>query len=293
MKRAEIDRRFDEIVAFSEVEKFLDTPVKRYSSGMYVRLAFSVAAHLEPEILVIDEVLAVGDARFQKKCLSKMEEVGQSGRTVIFVSHNMSLVRSLCSRAVLLDAGRVVMDAPVDDVAAKYLSEGAMQPVARSSWRGENAPHNRSARMSSVALRCDDGDASDLTIDAPFHVDLEFEVMQPESVVGITLVLHDVEGTCIFSSIGNREPRWYGKPMPAGRYRSRCTVPANLLNAGTFSLSVIMFGEGFSDPITVRDVLLFRLRDSEALRRGFSGVWSGAVRPALDWITTESDEQGT
>ena len=287
MTRTEIRRKFDDIVAFAEVEKFLDTPVKRYSSGMYVRLAFSVAAHLEPEILVIDEVLAVGDARFQKKCLGKMEEVGRSGRTVLFVSHNMTAVRTLCNRAVLLDEGRVAMDGPVTEVAAHYLGAGIQQQLATGrTWTGENAPRNGSARLRSVSVRSGDESAPDLTIDSPFHVDVEFEVTQPNAVVGMTLVLHDAEGTCIFSSIANREPRWYGKPMPVGPYRSRCTIPANLLNAGTFSLTVIVFGEGFSDALTLRDVLLFRVDDSDALRRGYSGAWSGAVRPALDWITT-------
>src|SRR5262249_15284152 len=133
MPKTEIDRKFDEIVAFAEVERFIDTPVKHYSSGMYLRLAFAVAAHLEPEVLIVDEVLAVGDASFQKKCLNKMEDVGHQGRTVLFVSHNMPAVTRLCKRVLLVDGGRVVEDGPATHVVSAYLKSG-MGTTARREW---------------------------------------------------------------------------------------------------------------------------------------------------------------
>src|SRR6188508_439786 len=146
MRREEISKKFDEIVDFAEIEEFLDTPVKRYSSGMYVRLAFAVAAHLEPEILVVDEVLAVGDAQFQKKCLGKMGEVARGGRTVLFVSHNMSAINRLCSRGVLLDAGRVVFDGPAVNATAAYL-HGAGERGAGQEWSPDQAPGSDSVKL--------------------------------------------------------------------------------------------------------------------------------------------------
>lgn len=152
MRRAEIDRKFDEIVAFSEVEKFLDTPVKRYSSGMYVRLAFAVAAHLEPEILIVDEVLAVGDAAFQKKCMGKMDDVAQEGRTILFVSHNMNAIQRLCSRSLLLEQGRLVKDGPTSEIIGQYLAEGA-SAAPPESWLDATAVNRKGsgqARVTSV-----------------------------------------------------------------------------------------------------------------------------------------------
>jgi lipopolysaccharide transport system ATP-binding protein len=171
MTRAEVKRKFDEIVAFAEIEKFLDTPVKRYSSGMYVRLAFAVAAHLEPEILLVDEVLAVGDAGFQKKSLGKMDEVAKTGRTVLFISHNMSMVQRLCDRGLLLDRGRVSRSGPISDVVAHY------QAMDQCAELGHFNPHNREgvgwARVSDVRMFDDEGQAANT---APSDAGLVFEV---------------------------------------------------------------------------------------------------------------------
>src|SRR5438094_366500 len=162
MKRSEIDRKFDEIVAFSEIEKFLETPVKHYSSGMYTRLAFAVAAHLEPEILLVDEVLAVGDARFQKKCLNKMHDVGHQGRTVLFVSHNMPAITRLCARTILLDEGSVLHDGPSHQVVSAYLNSGLGTTAAREWPDPAKAPGGEVARLRAVRVRTEEGRITDV-----------------------------------------------------------------------------------------------------------------------------------
>ena len=162
MKRVEIRRKFDEIVAFAEIERFIDTPVKHYSSGMYMRLAFAVAAHLEPEILLVDEVLAVGDARFQKKCLNKMQDVGQQGRTVLFVSHNMPAITRLCERAILLDGGRVLQDGPSHRVVSTYLNSEVGTMAVREWPDPATAPGGEVARLRSVRVRTEDGQITDV-----------------------------------------------------------------------------------------------------------------------------------
>ncbi len=175
MSRAEIKRKFDEIVDFAEVEKFLDTPVKRYSSGMYVRLAFAVAAHLEPEILIVDEVLAVGDADFQKKCLDKMDDAGHAGRTLFFVSHNMQAVTRLCQRCVLLQDGMVKLDGPTHQVASAYLSSGRETPAAREWSELSKAPGDEVVRLCAVRVRSEHGELVD-TVDIRRPVGIELEV---------------------------------------------------------------------------------------------------------------------
>src|ERR1044071_5688510 len=181
MRKAEIEQKFDEIVAFAEVERFIDTPVKRYSSGMYLRLAFAVAAHLEPEILLVDEVLAVGDAAFQRKCLGKMEDVGQQGRTVLFVSHNMPAVTRLCPRTVLLDRGRVLADGPSYEVVSAYLNSGLGTTAAREWPEPSEAPGNEIARLCAVRVKTEDGEVCDAAdIRRPVGVEIEFEVRSEE-----------------------------------------------------------------------------------------------------------------
>ncbi len=179
MTRVEIKAKFDEIVAFSEVERFLDTPVKRYSSGMYVRLAFAVAAHLEPEILIVDEVLAVGDANFQKKCLSKMQDVGQGGRTVLFVSHSMPAITRLCTRAILLNEGRVLSDGPTAQVVSAYLGSGLNGAATREWPDPAKAPGNHVARLRAVRVLTGDSaltDAVDIRLE--IRIILDFDVLQ-------------------------------------------------------------------------------------------------------------------
>jgi lipopolysaccharide transport system ATP-binding protein len=285
MDRAYVDRRFDEIVEFAGVERYIDTVVKRYSSGMYLRLAFAVAAHLEPEILIIDEVLAVGDAQFQKKCLGKMRSVSEEGRTVLFVSHNLTAVRTLCTRALLLQDGTVAADASAADVVNAYVADVS---DARWSWNAvEGKPsQNETAAITAIAIRNPAGaDLTDVTTSTQFTIDIDFNIRHDQAFVGLTVVLYDIEHNCVFSSLSNREGTWYGRPMALGAYRARCLVPADLLNAGWFTVDVNLFGKDFTDQRLLRDVLRLEIQDSGRLRGDYYGAYLGAVRPALEWRT--------
>ena len=179
MSRKEIDRKFDDIVDFSDVGKFIDTPVKRYSSGMGLRLAFSVAAHLEPEILMVDEVLAVGDIRFQKKCLGKMGEVAKAGRTVLYVAHNMPAISRLCQRAILMGNGRVIQDGPVHEVISTYLNSGLGTSAVREWPDPGAAPGGDIVRLCAVRVVDEEGDVADsVDIRRPFRIEMEYEVLK-------------------------------------------------------------------------------------------------------------------
>lgn len=291
MSRHEIKRKFDEIVAFAEVERFLDTPVKRYSSGMYVRLAFAVAAHLDPEILIVDEVLAVGDAQFQKKCMGKMEQAGSEGRTVLFVSHNMGAIRGLCTRAIMLQNGRLAHEGSVSDVVNKYL-ESTREANFRRTWTEADAPGNAGLQLHAAQICAADGRlVEQLTTDDAFQVQFDFQVMRENSYAGMTLILYDAENNIIFSSISNVEPNWYGKPMPQGLYRAACTVPAQLLNNGNYYISVNLFEKGYSNAVLVREALRFEIEDGPGLRYDYFGAWSGAIRPRLQWQTEPLKKQ--
>jgi lipopolysaccharide transport system ATP-binding protein len=220
MTRHEIRRRFDEIVAFAEVERFLDTPVKRYSSGMYTRLAFAVASHLEPEIMIVDEVLAVGDAQFQKKCLGRMGEVSREGRTVLFVSHNMSAIKSLCTRALLVDAGRIALDGATDEVVNRYLEAGT--GMGRTGIIPDSAPRysdrNDEARVRRVRLTDLDGnDVNQLYFGQPFRVGLTLDVMKRFDDAHIEISVSTPDGTHVTYSTntdGGRE----GAVLAPGRH---------------------------------------------------------------------------
>lgn len=291
MDRAYVERRFDEIVEFAGVAKFIDTPVKRYSSGMYLRLAFAVAAHLEPDVLIVDEVLAVGDAQFQKKCLGKMSSVSKEGRTVLFVSHNLTAVRTLCTRAILLRQGRVVADGTAAETVGRYLADVRDDLRERVFEDRAAAPQNGAGVIERVRLRPLDAQESDeLTTASAFTIEVDYHTKEPGAYLGFTVVLHDAENNIVFSSIGNREERWYGRPMPLGKYRSTCIVPGNLLNNGTYSASVFMFGQSFRDIYMLNDVLRFEIADSPAIRGDYFGAILGAVRPDLQWSTQALSE---
>src|SRR2546426_5598347 len=199
MNRVEIKRKFDEIVAFSGVEKFIDTPVKRYSSGMYVRLAFAVAAHLEPEILVVDEVLAVGDAEFQKKCLDKMDDVGHTGRTILFVSHNMQAITRLCNRCILLESGKIRMDDHSHRVASAYLTSGFGTSAVREWADLTKAPGDDVVRLSAVRVRTESGGLADsFDIRQSIGIELEYEVLEPGYVFHPHFGLTNDDGILLF-----------------------------------------------------------------------------------------------
>jgi homopolymeric O-antigen transport system ATP-binding protein len=292
MKRREIQSRFDEIVEFSGVQRFIDTPVKRYSSGMSVRLAFSVAAHLEPEILLVDEVLAVGDAEFQRRCLGRMEDLSQSGRTVVFVSHQMQAVTQLCDRAILLDKGQVALDGPSGDIVAEYLQlvEGSS---SERTWTEENAPGDKLARLFAVRVVDEDGDVvSSVDVRKPVGIELTFRVLRDsERAIFPKIKVYDARRNVAFNAL-DTNPRWLS-PSPPGEYSSTAWIPANLLNEGLISIDVGICSVG---PVKLHphagagDVVSFHVRDpgeGGSAKGPFSGQLHGVVRPLLEWTTEE------
>jgi lipopolysaccharide transport system ATP-binding protein len=289
MKRAEIIRRFDEIVAFAEIEKFLDTPVKRYSSGMYVRLAFAIAAHLEPEVLVVDEVLAVGDASFQKKCMGKMDNVAREGRTVVFVSHNMAAVKTLCPRAILLNQGLIEMEGNTPEVVQHYLGTGGAMS-GHMVWLVQQRPGNRSFRINSVTLKALDGSpTSSVEISTGALVEIDFEVIEEGAQAVFLLLLSDLEANDIFWSLSNVEQNYYGKPLRCGRYISTCRLPGDLLNSGVFSISIVGCGAHWGGSFRVDNVLSFSAIDDGVLRGDYFWNYAGPLRPRLEWNTRRGD----
>lgn len=287
MRREEMAKRFDEIVAFSEIGRFIDTPIKRYSSGMYVRLAFAVAAHLEPEILIVDEVLAVGDASFQKKCIGKMAESGREGRTILFVSHNLSAVRAMCGRVILLEGGRVAVDGNPASTIAAYAGASGRSVLVREWPDSEAAPQNATAILRRISVRGEDGAVpGSVSTDVPFRIEVEYEVKEDGGTVGLNLIFYDSQNTCVLASINNHEPNWYGKPMPAGDYRSVCRVPKNLLNDGGFSVNVVLFGKGYSDPVVVGEAITLDVQDGTEVRGDYYGAYACPIRPDFSWETT-------
>jgi homopolymeric O-antigen transport system ATP-binding protein len=288
MRRTEIQRRFDEIVAFAEVDKFIDTPVKHYSSGMYMRLAFSVAAHLEPEILVVDEVLAVGDSAFQKKCLNKMESAGKGGRTVFFVSHSMPAVTRLCSRAILLDSGRVHKDGPAPEVVSSYLRSGLGSMAAREWPDIARAPGNDIVRLLAVRVRSEGEVRDSIDIRRPLSIEMDYEVRSAGSVLVANLHFYNDSGTCLFVS-QELVPEWRGKPRPVGRYRAVAHIPGNFLAEGGV---VVTAAISTTDPVTVHvnepDAVAFQIVDKgtgDTARGDYVGNLPGVIRPMLSWTT--------
>lgn len=289
MKRAEIVHKFDEIVAFAEVEKFLDTPVKFYSSGMYVRLAFAVAAHLEPEILIVDEVLAVGDAAFQKKCLGKIGDIAEKdGRTVLFVSHNMTAVKKLCPRVLLLQNGNLKADGLCQVITSDYLKNSDLNSFIKQWDIDGEAPQNSSIIIKKIYI----GDIYNNHIldfvdtDTDFCFIIQFKVKKEKSSVGLTVIVHDNEEKCIFSSINNTDTKIYNNPINLGLYESKCVIPKHFFNNGVFLFSLNIFGANFSDALMIHDVLRFEIQDGSSLRADYYGNYDGVVRPKLQWSTT-------
>lgn len=287
MRRQEIDARFDEIVEFSGIGPYLDTPVKRYSSGMYVRLAFAVGAHLEPEILIVDEVLAVGDFEFQSKCLRKMQEVSDHGRTVLFVSHDMSAVSRLCPRSILLEQGRILADGPTTDVLGAYLHAGS-HPAGAVEWRERAAaPGNDYVRLRAARVRDRYGAVvGTIEIREPFTIELEYEVLRP----GLRLAPHvgvmTDRGERLFLAYEVNQP-WDGQPRAVGRYTSRALVPGNLLTDGQYYVSAFCYAYETKDVnIEMNEVLAFQIIDTlqPGGARGYMpGRIPGAIRPLLQW----------
>lgn len=289
MKKAEIEEKFDEIVKFSEIEKFLDTPVKRYSSGMYVRLAFAVSAHLDPEILIVDEVLAVGDATFQKKCLGKMGDVAQQGRTVLFVSHNMNAITRLCERTILLDNGHITADGPSASVVGEYLRSD-LGTKAERTWRDiKTAPGNQIVRLCGIRIRNSEGTVSEaIDIREPVSIEMEFVVLSSGSVLVPNYFFFNEEGVHMFAA-NDHDPNWMRTPRPVGRYISTVTIPGDFFSEGTV---VVEAAISTMNPVVVhfneKDAVAFQVIESlksDGARGDYAGPIPGIVRPLFPWKT--------
>lgn len=286
MSRTEIKEKFDEIVAFAEVERFLDTPVKHYSSGMYVRLAFAVAAHLEPEVLIVDEVLAVGDAVFQKKCLGKMEKVANEGRTVIFVSHNMAAIQNLCNRALWIDKGKLLKDEESEYVISSYL-QTSFSSLTIQTWDNiETAPGNEKVRLRRACVRpIDQPTFSVITVKTTFLIEFEYWNLQPDAYLNLSLHIYNEQGIMVFNALPINERVWQGKSMPIGIFRDVCYIPGNLMNDGMHWIELLVVQDETNLIYKYNDILVFDIRDSIEDRGAWYGKWGGAVRPHLEWKT--------
>lgn len=293
MTKKEIDSKFDEIVEFSEIGEFLDTPVKRYSSGMYVRLAFAVAAHLEPEVLFVDEVLAVGDYKFQRKCLEKMSKVSQEGRTVLFVSHNMTSVARLCNRSILLEKGRLIMEGPTPAVIEKYI--GLREEVgAEVSWKKFNeAPGDSTVKLKSVRILSDhNATSSKLERNKDFYIEINYWNFIKGAKLLPSIRLVNNEGVIILTSnslpsVSLKSDDWYDRPGPSGLFRSVCKIPADLLREGYYFINVVigdLNGRAYNH-VYEDQVLSFEVIDKEGISNENSDTLVGIVQPKLDWKT--------
>ena len=286
MKRSEINSKFDEIVDFSEVGQFIDTPVKRYSSGMYLRLAFAVAAYMEPEILVVDEVLAVGDAEFQQKCLGKMSEVAQGGRTVLFVSHNMSAILRLTQETIVLEKGQMILRAPSTEAVDLYLSGGHSKAGERI-WDAEEIPAS-AAPFLPEALRLIDvhGNIVDnVRSTEPVILEVEYSLSAPVTGLRIGIYLYTARGEAVLTSFDTDEQEMFEKHTrrSAGKYVSRCVIPADMLNHGRYTVSMNASSYNIRRYFRDEQVLDFTVDATGAPGMQWSEARPGIIRPRLEW----------
>ena len=291
MKKAEIEQKFDEMVSFAEIDKFIDTPVKHYSSGMYVRLAFAVAAHLEPEILLIDEVLAVGDADFQKKCLAKMGDVAEQGRTVLFVSHNMVAVQRLCDRVIWIREGTLAEDGQADQVVSSYLKTSLSSLTTQQLWDDiDTAPGNREARLHRACVHPEHGAPTDLiTMETPFLIEVEYWNLLPQANIGITLHVYTEEGVVAVSTSSIHYQKWRNRDLTVGLFRSVCHFPGSLLNSGIYRILLLFLKNESSVIYRHEDILSFEIVESKTSTRAkaWFGKREGVIRPLLEWSTEQ------
>jgi lipopolysaccharide transport system ATP-binding protein len=284
MRRKEMERKFDEIVDFSGVEKFIDTPVKHYSSGMQMRLAFAVAAHLEPEILIVDEVLAVGDAEFQKKCMAKMGEVAKGGRTVLFVSHNLGAVRELCNSGILFDHGESKLTDSISNVIEEYISSG---PEMTGTWAvddKEEVISGQLGRITSVQiLNKHNFNVNSFALSDPIIIDIRYQVFVHGSVLNLAILVRNSQDLNIIISPSLQEIGWGGNSHDLGHYCGKAVIPGNLLNQGKYTVSVTLAVNRSQGIEYLEKIVCFEVVDSGENRNGYFGTWGGVVRPLLDW----------
>ncbi len=286
MPRADVRRRFDEIVDFSGVEAFIDTPVKRYSSGMYMRLAFAVAAHLDTDILLVDEVLAVGDYKFQQKCLNRMDAIAHDGRTVIFISHSLLAIQAICRRALWLDRGMIVADGPASGVIARYAgTDHGSGGIARDWPDAAEAPGNDAIRLRSArveALGAEPG--APIDVRQSFAMSFDYDNLREGAYLTADLLVTNEAGVVVFNAGPTEEVR----PAAVGRRRERCVVPGDLMNDGTYRVTLELRDRG-EVLLSMPDLLTFDILDNPDGRFGWYGKWEGAVRPRLNWTSEALD----
>ena len=290
MRKKEIQRKLDQIIDFSGVERYVDTPVKRYSSGMYVRLAFAVAAHLESEILIVDEVLAVGDAEFQKKCLGKMGEVSRGeGRTVLFVSHNMAAVNNLCNKGIILQFGQVLDQGSTYAVIEKYINSNTEYSGLKKTADIKFSQLNANLVINSVALVGAKGVNTDFGLEESICCEIEYEIVNDATTVVPSIHLLDKYGECIFvtfnaNSASIENDPLFNKILSKGIYKTSCIIPANFLNEGSYKISVFLAPSiSFKEMTEAREVLSFQTHDTGEMSKDYLNTWIGLVRPKLSW----------
>ena len=290
MKRREIAGRLDEIVSFARIEEFLEEPVKHYSSGMYMRLAFAVAAHLESEIMLVDEALSVGDAAFQNKCLTKMMEMGKEGRAVVFISHSTQSITRLCPRAILLAHGRVVADGPSAAVVDVYMrpSQGRLEPERQ--WSGEQmAPGDQWISLRSVRVQASDGcTVRSVDIHHSLGIEMVYDVRQSGLVLEPGYEIYSTTGACLFIA-ADMDPEWKDRPRPAGRFVSTMWIPGGFLTEGGLSVSATMSSRNpFVMHYSMSDAVSFQVIDGRAedvTQVEDARTTGNAIRPVLLWTT--------
>ena len=276
MGKREIDRKFDEIVAFAEIEKFIDTPVKHYSTGMYMRLAFSVAAHLEPEILLVDEVLAVGDASFQRKCLGKMGDVSRQGRTIVFVSHNMIALKKLCTQAVWLDGGQMVERGEAGLVIDHYLQKNTGMNL-ESFWEDEpRESGDERVRLRSVRVISQSGSGAPITVHTPLQIEITYWNYVPDTTLNVSMFLTSLEEVCAFVSVSDFAPR------PAGLMRHTVEIPGDFLNADSYYVNLWIVKDASVGILFKENAVAFEVAEGEVVGNWYGRI-PGAVRPKLKW----------
>lgn len=290
MRRKEIDQKFQEIAQFAEIERFLDTPVKRYSSGMYVRLAFAVAAHLEPEILLVDEVLAVGDIAFQKKCLGKMGDVSKQGRTILFVSHNMIAIQNLCEKTIWIDKGEVKKYGPTHEVISAYLSLANKSQTLRYYPDQSSAPGNELIKLRRVSISPKGGgDSQLLSMDSELEVTVEYWNLIPKARLHVSMQLFNENQTIVFATASkDSDPDVVNIEYPAGALiRTKCTIPGNLLNSGLHKFLLLIHRNTTKIIYRLDDALTFEVIDMGERAGTWYGKEPGAVHPLLMWQTEQ------
>jgi lipopolysaccharide transport system ATP-binding protein len=294
MKRTEIQAKFDEIVAFSEVEKFLDTPVKHYSSGMYMRLAFSVAAHLDPEVLIVDEVLAVGDISFQKKCLNKMREFGASGRTVIFVSHDMSAITRICNRAIVLDKGQIFLEGDAKKTVRGYMNSN-LGVFAERNFDKIDAPASEFVRLKQVRVISENGKTTDShDIRNKIGIQAVYEVLQAGQILLPNFQVFNQDRVQVFT-VQDVTEEWHRREKKKGEYVSTVWIPGNFMAEGSFyvNFAVVTYIPAMRIHFNTLEIIGFDIVDSiegNTARGDFAGKMEGIIRPILEWETSVKEK---